>query len=133
MSSKKLGFYFALLQSDPQNRTITLWIDGDDLCEFYTWEDFFEMIKEYDEVKRKRVFGNEVLFTSSVWFWDVDKGSIRIAKRAGSKGDLDDNIVKLISSERKKEEYSYKGRAPQQSGPFTGEDLNLIFKKSWNA
>ena len=129
MSSKKLGFYFALLQSDPQNRTITLWIDGDDLCEFYTWEDFFEMIKEYDEVKRKRVFGNEVLFTNSVWFWDVDKGSIRIAKRASSKEDLDDNIVKLISSERKRE-YSYKGRAPLQSGPFTGEDLNLIFKKS---
>ena len=90
------------------------------------------MIKEYDEVKRKRVFGNEVLFTSSVWFWDVDKGSIRIAKRASSKEDLDNNIVKLISSERKKE-YSYKGRAPLQNGPFTGEDLNLIFKNNWNA
>ena len=79
MSSKKLGFYFALFQSDPSKHTIRVWIDGDDFCEFYTWDDFFEMIKDYDDDKKRRVFENGSLYTSSVWFWDVDAGNFPAA------------------------------------------------------
>ena len=92
MSSKKLGFYFALFQSDPSRHIIHIWIDGDDFCESYTWDDFFEMIKDYDNDKKKRVFENGSLYTSSVWFWDVDAGTSRIAKRSESREEHSDNI-----------------------------------------
>ena len=126
MSSKKLGFYFALYQSDPSNHTIKLWIDGDDFCEFYTWDDFFEMIKDYDEVKRERVFNNGSLYTSSVWFWDVDGGVSKIAKRTGTKGELPNNVARLVSN------VLGGAYAPNKRlggiEAFSQDDLNLIFK-----
>ena len=126
MSSKKLGFYFALYQSNPSNHTIKLWIDGDDFCEFYTWNDFFEMIKDYDETKRERAFNNGSLYTNSVWFWDVDKGVSKIAKRTEAKEDLSDNAMKLLSSTlRGAYAPPAKSNVPEA---FSSSDLNLIFK-----
>ncbi len=126
MSSKKLGFYFALYQSDPSNHTLRLWIDGDDFCEFYTWDDFFEMIKDYDEVKRERVFSNGSLYTSSVWFWDVDAGVSKIAKRTESREERPDGAVKLVSTAlRGAYAPSKKSDVPEA---FSSNDLDLIFK-----
>ena len=126
MSSKKLGFYFALFQSDPSNHTLKLWIDGDDFCEFYTWDDFFEMIKDYDEVKRERVFNNGSLYTSSVWFWDVDKGISKIAKRTVAKEELPNNATRLVSTVLKGAYTPNKGQEVIEA--FSQDDLNLIFK-----
>ena len=126
MSSKKLGFYFALFQSDPSNHTLKLWIDGDDFCEFYTWDDFFEMIKDYDEVKRERVFNNGSLYTSSVWFWDVDKGISKIAKRTATKAELPNNAAKLVSTVLRGVYTPNKGQEVIEA--FSQDDLNLIFK-----
>ena len=126
MSSKKLGFYFALFQSDPSNHTLKLWIDGDDFCEFYTWNDFFEMIKDYDEVKRERVFNNGSLYTSSVWFWDVDKGISKIAKRTATKEELPNNAAKLVSTVLRGVYTPNKGQEVIEA--FSQDDLNLIFK-----
>ena len=126
MSSKKLGFYFALFQSDPSNHTLKLWIDGDDFCEFYTWDDFFEMIKDYDEVKRERVFNNGSLYTSSVWFWDVDKGISKIAKRTVAKEELLNNATKLVSTALRGAYTPNKGQGVIEA--FSQDDLNLIFK-----
>ena len=126
MSSKKLGFYFALFQSDPSNHTLKLWIDGDDFCEFYTWNDFFEMIKDYDEVKRERVFNNGSLYTSSVWFWDVDKGISKIAKRTATKEELPNNAAKLVSTVLRGAYTPNKGQEVIEA--FSQDDLNLIFK-----
>lgn len=126
MSSKKLGFYFALYQSDPPNHTIKLWIDGDDFCEFYTWNDFFEMIKDYDEVKRERTFNNGSLYTNSVWFWDVDKGVSKIAKRTEAIENFSDNAAGLVSSAlRGAYTPRVKSNVPEA---FSLSDLNLIFK-----
>ena len=126
MSSKKLGFYFALYQSDPSNHTIKLWIDGDDFCEFYTWDDFFEMIKDYDEVKRERVFNNGSLYTNSVWFWDVDGGASKIAKRTETKGELPNNTARLVSNVLRGAYTSNKRLEGIEA--FSQDDLNLIFK-----
>ena len=126
MSSKKLGFYFALYQSDPSNHTIKLWIDGDDFCEFYTWDDFFEMIKDYDEVKRERVFNNGSLYTNSVWFWDVDGGTSKIAKRTETKGELPNNAARLVSNVLRGAYASDKRLEGIEA--FSQDDLNLIFK-----
>lgn len=126
MSSKKLGFYFALYQSDPSNHTIKLWIDGDDFCEFYTWDDFFEMIKDYDEVKRERVFNNGSLYTNSVWFWDVDRGASKIAKRTETKGELPNNATRLVSNVLRCAYTSNKRLEGIEA--FSQDDLNLIFK-----
>ena len=126
MSSKKLGFYFALFQSDPSNHTLKLWIDGDDFCEFYTWNDFFEMIKDYDEVKRERVFNNGSLYTSSVWFWDVDKGTSKIAKRTATKEELPNNAARLVSTVLRGAYTPNKGQEVIEA--FSQDDLNLIFK-----
>ena len=126
MSSKKLGFYFALYQSDPSNHTIKLWIDGDDFCEFYTWNDFFEMIKDYDEVKRERVFNNGSLYTGSIWFWDVDKGISKIAKRTVAKEELPNNATGLVSTVLKSA-YTPNNRSDVIEA-FSQDDLNLIFK-----
>ena len=126
MSSKKLGFYFALFQSDPSNHTLKLWIDGDDFCEFYTWNDFFEMIKDYDEVKRERVFNNGSLYTGSVWFWDVDKGKTKIAKRTVAKEELPNNATRLVSTVLKGAYTPNKGQEVIEA--FSQDDLNLIFK-----
>lgn len=126
MSSKKLGFYFALFQSDPSNHTLKLWIDGDDFCEFYTWNDFFEMIKDYDEVKRERVFNNGSLYTSSVWFWDVDKGISKIAKRTVAKEELPNNATKMVSTVLRNA-YTPNNRSDVIEA-FSQDDLNLIFK-----
>ena len=126
MSSKKLGFYFALFQSDPSKHTIRVWIDGDDFCEFYTWDDFFEMIKDYDDDKKRRVFENGSLYTSSVWFWDVDAGTSRIAKRSESREEHSDNILKMVGSTLGK---AYPPKAPSSvPEAFSAEDFNLIFK-----
>ena len=126
MSSKKLGFYFALFQSDPSKRTIRVWIDGDDFCEFYTWDDFFEMIKDYDDDKKRRVFENGSLYTSSVWFWDVDAGTSRIAKRSEPREEHSDNILKMVGSTLRK---AYFPKAPSSvPEAFSAEDFNLIFK-----
>ena len=126
MSSKKLGFYFALFQSDPSNHTLKLWIDGDDFCEFYTWNDFFEMIKDYDEVKRERVFNNGSLYTGSVWFWDVDKGISKIAKRTVAKEELPNNATRLVSTVLKGTYTPNKRQEVIEA--FSQDDLNLIFK-----
>ena len=126
MSSKKLGFYFALFQSDPSNHTLKLWIDGDDFCEFYTWNDFFEMIKDYDEVKRERVFNNGSLYTSSVWFWDVDKGISKIAKRTATKEELPNNATGMVSTVLRGAYTPNKGQEVIEA--FSQDDLNLIFK-----
>ena len=126
MSSKKLGFYFALFQSDPSNHTLKLWIDGDDFCEFYTWDDFFEMIKDYDEVKRERVFNNGSLYTSSVWFWDVDKGISKIAKRTVAKEELPNNATRMVSTTLRGA-YTPNNRSDVIEA-FSQDDLNLIFK-----
>ena len=125
MSSKKLGFYFALFQSDPSRHIIHIWIDGDDFCESYTWDDFFEMIKDYDNDKKKRVFENGSLYTSSVWFWDVDAGTSRITKRSESREEHSDNILKMVGSTLRK---AYSPKAPSSvPEAFSAEDLNLIF------
>ena len=125
MSSKKLGFYFALFQSDPSRHIIHIWIDGDDFCESYTWDDFFEMIKDYDNDKKKRVFESGSLYTSSVWFWDVDAGTSRIAKRSESREEHSDNILKMVGSTLRK---AYSPKAPSSvPEAFSAEDLNLIF------
>ena len=126
MSSKKLGFYFALFQSDPSRHIIHIWIDGDDFCESYTWDDFFEMIKDYDNDKKKRVFENGSLYTSSVWFWDVDAGTSRIAKRSESREEHSDNILKMVGSTLRKA-YSPKALSSVPEA-FSAEDFNLIFK-----
>lgn len=126
MSSKKLGFYFALFQSDPSNHTLKLWIDGDDFCEFYTWNDFFEMIKDYDEVKRERVFNNGSLYTSSVWFWDVDKGISKIAKRTVAKEELPNNATRMVGNVLRGA-YTPNNRSDVIEA-FSQDDLNLIFK-----
>ena len=126
MSSKKLGFYFALFQSDPSNHTLKLWIDGDDFCEFYTWNDFFEMIKDYDEVKRERVFNNGSLYTGSVWFWDVDKGISKIAKRTVAKEELPNNATRMVSTALRGA-YTPNNRSDVIEA-FSQDDLNLIFK-----
>ena len=126
MSSKKLGFYFALFQSDPSKHTIRVWIDGDDFCEFYTWDDFFEMIKDYDDDKKRRVFENGSLYTSSVWFWDVDAGTSRIAKRSEPREERSDNILKMVGSTLRK---AYSPREPSIiPEAFSAEDFDLIFK-----
>ena len=128
MSSKKLGFYFALFQSDPSRHIIHIWIDGDDFCESYTWDDFFEMITDYDNDKKKRVFENGSLYTSSVWFWDVDAGTSRIAKRSESREEHSDNILKMVGSTLRK---VYSPKAPSSvPEAFSAEDFNLIFKNS---
>ena len=125
MSSKKLGFYFALFQSDPSRHIIHIWIDGDDFCESYTWDDFFEMIKDYNNDKKKRVFENGSLYTSSVWFWDVDAGTSRITKRSESREEHSDNILKMVGSTLRK---AYSPKAPSSvPEAFSAEDLNLIF------
>ncbi len=126
MSSKKLGFYFALFQSDPSKHTIRVWIDGDDFCEFYTWDDFFEMIKDYDEVKREKVFNNGSLYTSSVWFWDVDKGISKIAKRIIAKEELPNNATRMVSTILRGA-YTPNNRSDVIEA-FSQDDLNLIFK-----
>ena len=128
MSSKKLGFYFALFQSDPSRHIIHIWIDGDDFCESYTWDDFFEMIKDYDNDKKKRVFENGSLYTSSVWFWDVDAGTSRVAKRSESREEHSDNILKMVGSTLRKA-YSPKATSSVPEA-FSAEDFNLIFKNS---
>ena len=126
MSSKKLGFNFPLFQSDPSRHIIHIWIDGDDCCESYTWDDFFEMIKDYDNDKKKRVFENGSLYTSSVWFWDVDAGTSRIAKRSESREEHSDNILKMVGSTLRK---AYSPKAPSSvPEAFSAEDFNLIFK-----
>ena len=126
MSSKKLGFYFALFQSDPSKHTIRVWIDGDDFCEFYTWDDFFEMIKDYDDDKKRRVFENGSLYTSSVWFWDVDAGTSRIAKRSEPREEHSDNVLKMVGSTLRGAYSPRKSSAIPEA--FSAEDFNLIFK-----
>ena len=58
MSSKKLGFYFALYQSDPSNHTIKLWyLDGESLKKDVTIPSMSEEIT----IKNGRVY---ILFES---------------------------------------------------------------------
>ena len=84
------------------------------------------MIKDYDDDKKRRVFENGSLYTSSVWFWDVDAGTSRIAKRSESKEEHSDNILKMVGSTLRK---AYSPKAPSSvPEAFSEEDFNLIFK-----
>ena len=84
------------------------------------------MIKDYDNDKKKRVFENGSLYTSSVWFWDVDAGTSRIAKRSESREEHSDNILKMVGSTLRK---AYSPKAPSSvPEAFSAEDFNLIFK-----
>ena len=61
-----------------------------------------------------------------MWFWDVDKGMSKIAKRTEAKEDLSDNAMKLVSSTlRGAYAPPAKSNVPEA---FSSRDLNLIFK-----